>query len=37
MSPVTTWSSGGYINGESAQDHEDWVELRTSGSEVTWL
>ena len=36
-SPVTTWPAGGYRNGESAQEQEDWIELWTSGSEVTWL
>ena len=36
-SPVTTCPAGGYRNGESAQDHDGWMELRTSGSEVTWL
>ena len=36
-SPVTTWPAGGYRNGESAQYHDDWMEFRTSGSEVTWL
>ena len=36
-SPVTTWPAGGYRNGESAQEHDDWMEFRTSGSEVTWL
>ena len=35
MSPVTTCPAGGYKNGESAQDHHGWMELRTSGSEVT--
>ena len=36
-SPVTTCPAGGYRNGESAQDHNGWMELRISGSEVTWL
>ena len=36
-SPVTTWPAGGYRNVESAQEHEDWMELRTSGSEVLFL
>ena len=36
-SPVTTWPADGYRNGESAQDHVDWMEYRTSESEVTWL
>ena len=35
-SPLTTWPAGGNRNGESAQDHDDWMEFRTSGSEVTW-
>ena len=35
-SPVTC-AAGWYRNGESAQDHDCWMELRTSGSEVTWL
>ena len=37
MSPVTTCPAGGYRKDESAQDHDGWMELRTSGSEVTWL
>ena len=36
-SPVTTWPAGGYRNGESAQEQEDRIELRTSGLEVTLL
>ena len=36
-SPVTTWPAGGYRHRESAQDHDDWMEFRTSRSEVTWL
>ena len=34
---MTTWPAGGYRNGESAQDHDDGMEFRTSGSEVTLL
>ena len=36
-SPVITWPAGGYRNSESTQGHEDWKELRISGSEVAWL
>ena len=25
---MTTWPAGGYRNGESAQDHDDWMEFR---------
>ena len=37
MLPVIAWPEGGYRNGEPAQEQEDWIELRISGSEVTWL
>ena len=36
-SPQTTCPAGGYRNCKSAQDHDGWMELKISGSEVTWL
>ena len=36
-SPVITCPAGGYRNCDSVQDHDGWMELRTSGSEVTLL
>ena len=36
-SPVTTCPAGGHRKGESAQDHDRWMELRTSGSEANRL